>query len=346
MDNRGAGDTTIWDMVLALSSRAYEPGVTAAGDALPVCARVGLQLPGPVSGPLLRRALPYDRIGGAPDVVPAVGGATSVHSHQRGRTITAQPAAGRRHQHGGAADGSPRKLAAGVFHTGSVPAGAGGGMARGGPRKPRPRAGIESVSPLRCANAPVRAQSVSPGLACRGGDVLPVGDVDGNRNFPAHVDARGERNTDKPGRATARISLLWPDTGALAGGFINRWASKRRLLLTIPASLNVLLALGISLAHGIAPLAVLITGLGLVWITVPALEMLPFEFEGITPREVTAISALVVTLSALGFAAGPMITGAVAQFTGSLQAGLVAMSLVSAVGIAAGMMYPGLRVEI
>ena len=83
-----------------------------------------------------------------------------------------------------------------------------------------------------------------------------------------------------------------------------------------------------------------------MWITVPALEMLPFEFEGITPREVTAISALVVTLSALGFAAGPMITGAVAQFTGSLQAGLVAMSLVSAVGIAAGMMYPGLRVEI
>ena len=134
--------------------------------------------------------------------------------------------------------------------------------------------------------------------------------------------------------------------GALAGGFINRWASKRRLLLTIPASLNVLLALGISLTHGIAPLAVLITGLGLVWITVPALEMLPFEFEGITPREVTAISALVVTLSALGFAAGPMITGAVAQFTGSLQTGLVAMSLVSAVGVAAGMMYPGLRVEV
>ena len=134
--------------------------------------------------------------------------------------------------------------------------------------------------------------------------------------------------------------------GALAGGLINRWATNRRLLLTIPASLNVLLALGISLTHGVAPLAVLITGLGLVWIAVPALEMLPFEFEGITPREVATISALVVTLSALGFAVGPMITGAVAQATGSIQAGLVAMSLTSAVGIAAGAMYPARRAEV
>ena len=133
--------------------------------------------------------------------------------------------------------------------------------------------------------------------------------------------------------------------GALAGGLINRWASNRRLLLTIPASLNVLLALGISLVHGIVPLAVLIAGMGLVWVAVPALEMLPFEFEGITPREVTAISALVVTLSALGFATGPMITGAVAQYSGSLQTGLVAMSLVSAVGIVAGLLYPARRTD-
>ncbi len=131
--------------------------------------------------------------------------------------------------------------------------------------------------------------------------------------------------------------------GALAGGLINRWASNRRLLLTVPASLNVLLALGISLVHGTAPLAVLIAGMGLVWVAVPALEMLPFEFEGIAPREVTAISALVVTLSALGFAAGPMITGTVAQFTGSLQTGLVAMSLASVVGVGAGLMYPARR---
>ena len=131
--------------------------------------------------------------------------------------------------------------------------------------------------------------------------------------------------------------------GALAGSYINRRASNRRLLLTIPALLNVLLALGITLTHGIAPLAVLITGMSLVWVAVPALEILPFEFEGIAPREVAAMSALVVTLSALGFAAGPIITGTVAQLTGSLQTGLVAISLVSAVGVGAGLMYPARR---
>lgn len=128
--------------------------------------------------------------------------------------------------------------------------------------------------------------------------------------------------------------------GALAGGWVNRKATNRRMLLTVPATLNVALALGITLTHDTVPLAVMIAGMGLVWVAVPALEMLPFEFEDIAPREVAAISALIVTLSAIGFAVGPMIAGAVAQTTGSLQTGLVAMSLASSVGIAAGLMYP------
>ena len=131
--------------------------------------------------------------------------------------------------------------------------------------------------------------------------------------------------------------------GALAGSYVNRKAANRRMLLTVPATLNVLLALGITLTHDTVPLAVLIAGMGLVWIAVPAIEMLPFEFEDITPREVAAMSALVVTLSAIGFAAGPMIAGAVAQVTGSLQAGLVAISIASSVGIVAGLMYPSRR---
>ena len=131
--------------------------------------------------------------------------------------------------------------------------------------------------------------------------------------------------------------------GALFGSYVNRKATNRRMLLTVPATLNVLLALGIALTQDVVPLAILIAGMGLVWVAVPALEMLPFEFEGIAPREVAAMSALVVTLSAIGFAVGPMIAGAVAQLTGSLQTGLVAMSLASSVGILAGMMYPARR---
>ncbi len=133
--------------------------------------------------------------------------------------------------------------------------------------------------------------------------------------------------------------------GALLGSYINRRAINRRLLLTMPAFLNVVFALGITLTNGVVPLAVLIAGMGLVWIAVPALEMLPFEFDGIAPREVTAISALVVTLSALGFAAGPVITGMMAELSGSLQTGLLAMSLVSAAGVGAGLMYPARRTK-
>ena len=128
--------------------------------------------------------------------------------------------------------------------------------------------------------------------------------------------------------------------GALAGGWVNRKFHNRRILLAVPAVLNVLLALAIVLTTDTLLLAIAITALGLVWVAVPAMEMLPFEFEGILPREVAAVSALVAMFAGLGFAAGPMIVGAVAEFSGSLLAGLVVMAVFSGVGVVAGLMYP------
>ena len=131
--------------------------------------------------------------------------------------------------------------------------------------------------------------------------------------------------------------------GALAGGWVNRKFSNRRVLLAVPALLNVLLALAIVLTTDALLLAIAITALGLVWIAVPAMEMLPFEFEGILPREVAAVSALIAMFAGLGFAAGPMIVGVVAELSGSLLMGLVAMSLCSVVGIFAALIYPASR---
>ena len=131
--------------------------------------------------------------------------------------------------------------------------------------------------------------------------------------------------------------------GALAGGWVNRKLSNRRVLLAVPALLNVLLALAIVLTADMLLLALAITALGLVWVAVPAMEMLPFEFEGILPREVAAVSALIAMFAGLGFAAGPMIVGVVAELSGSLLVGLVTMSLFSVVGIFAGMLYPASR---
>ncbi|MCY3544205.1 MAG: MFS transporter [Chloroflexi bacterium] len=131
--------------------------------------------------------------------------------------------------------------------------------------------------------------------------------------------------------------------GALAGGWVNRKFSNRRVLLAVPALLNVLLALAIVLTTDTMLLALAITALGLVWIAVPALEMLPFEFDDIRPREVAAVSALIAMFAGLGFAAGPIIVGVVAELSGGLQTGLVVMALISGIGVIAGLLYPPSR---
>lgn len=131
--------------------------------------------------------------------------------------------------------------------------------------------------------------------------------------------------------------------GALAGGWVNWKFSNRRVLLAVPALLNVLLALAIVLTTDTMLLALAITALGLVWIAVPALEMLPFEFDDIRPREVAAVSALIAMFAGLGFAAGPIIVGVVAELSGGLQTGLVVMALTSGIGVIAGLLYPPSR---
>jgi hypothetical protein len=75
----------------------------------------------------------------------------------------------------------------------------------------------------------------------------------------------------------------------------------------------------------------------------PIIEALPFEFPGIRPREVAVITSLVYTLMGLGFAAGPMVTGLVAELTGSLQMGLLTLCLLTGIGVTTGWLYPSLQ---
>ena len=50
--------------------------------------------------------------------------------------------------------------------------------------------------------------------------------------------------------------------------------------------------------------------------------------------------SLVKTLSGLGFAMGPVVTGVVTQYTGSLQTGCLTLCGLTSVGIIAGLLYP------
>jgi len=126
----------------------------------------------------------------------------------------------------------------------------------------------------------------------------------------------------------------------LFGGFLARKLPNRKLLLGIPALFNVLFGVAITVTTNPILLMFLITGLGLVWVATPAIQVLPFEFPGIRPREVAVIASLVVTFSGLGFAAGPVVTGLVAQLTGSLQTGLVTLCLLTGLGVVVSAFYP------
>lgn len=130
---------------------------------------------------------------------------------------------------------------------------------------------------------------------------------------------------------------------ALMGGWLAKKVSHRKLLLWVPALANVLL--GIAIIYAAVPwlLMLCLTGLGVIWIASPIIEILPFEFPGIRPREVAVIGSLIRTLMGLGFAIGPMVTGLVAERTNSLQTGLLVLCLLTSIGVLAGVLYPGER---
>ena len=127
---------------------------------------------------------------------------------------------------------------------------------------------------------------------------------------------------------------------APVGALLWRKVQNRKHLLWGPALLNVFFGVMIPITANPLLLIVLISGLGLIWIVSPSIQALPFEFPGIRPREVAVISALIGTLSGLGFAVGPVVTGLVSEMTESLQTGLIVLSAITGVGVITGFLYP------
>lgn len=128
-------------------------------------------------------------------------------------------------------------------------------------------------------------------------------------------------------------------SGFLGGALLSRLRS-RKTLLAVPALLNAVLGVAITLSEAPVLLMIFITGLGLVWVATPAIQVLPFEFPGAAPRQVAVLTALILTFMGVGFALGPMLVGLVAQLTGSIQTGLLVLSLLTGLGVIAGLAYP------
>ena len=127
--------------------------------------------------------------------------------------------------------------------------------------------------------------------------------------------------------------------GCFFSGYVSRRTHNRGLLLWIPAVLNVILGIAITLTPNAYGIAALLTCMGLLWVVVPIWHVMPFEFPGIRPREVAVVSALFWTFSALGFAMGPLITGFVSDMTGSLETGLIVATMATSIGIVSGLLY-------
>ncbi len=129
--------------------------------------------------------------------------------------------------------------------------------------------------------------------------------------------------------------------GALVGSWIFNHITNRRLMVLLPAALNLFATLGAALAGNELLAALALTGMGIAWIFVPAMEILPFEFRNIRTREVSVIAGLVQTFGAVGFGAGPVIAGGLAQVSGSLVTGVLAVAGMTALAVVAAAALPG-----
>lgn len=136
-------------------------------------------------------------------------------------------------------------------------------------------------------------------------------------------------------------SLLYFGLAATApfGDFIGRKVPNRRVLLSVTALANMLVGVAIALTPNPWILVGLLLALGAVWAPSPPIQVIPFEFPGITSREVAVASSIKNTVSGAGFALGPVITGFSADIAGSLVMGMVVMCLFTGIGVIVGLFY-------
>ena len=128
--------------------------------------------------------------------------------------------------------------------------------------------------------------------------------------------------------------------GGMLGSWIFNHITNRKVMVMLPALLNLVSTLGALLAGNEFLAAVALTGMGLAWVFVPAMEILPFEFKDIRTQEVSVIAGLVQTFGAVGFGGGPALAGALAEGTGSLVAGVLVVGALTGLAVVAAAALP------
>ena len=127
---------------------------------------------------------------------------------------------------------------------------------------------------------------------------------------------------------------------ALSAGWISRKVPNRKLLLAFPRCCNVALGVAITVTPYPLLLMALITGLGLVWVRLARHRALAVRVSGHRAARGGCGRRAHHTVTGLGFAAGPVVVGAVAELTGSLQTGLLVLTLLTGAGVISAALYP------
>ena len=76
------------------------------------------------------------------------------------------------------------------------------------------------------------------------------------------------------------------------------------------------------------------------WSFFPVLMTIPFELRGIRPREVAIVTSSIYTIVWVGAFVGPILTGAIQEWTGSLRVGLMVTCSAPASLIVTGLLLP------
>ncbi|MSQ12473.1 MAG: hypothetical protein EXR48_07310 [Dehalococcoidia bacterium] len=114
----------------------------------------------------------------------------------------------------------------------------------------------------------------------------------------------------------------------------------RKVLLTGLAVLDTGAGIGAAMTGNLGLLVLFLFLLGVAWGPFPLIQVFPFEWPGMTPREVVVVTTVLFTLMGVGFAIGPPIVGYIDDYTGSLQRALVILCAIVGVGILGGLLYP------
>lgn len=126
----------------------------------------------------------------------------------------------------------------------------------------------------------------------------------------------------------------------VAAGLVIRRVGRKRTVIVLTGLLFPLSTVAM-LWTGSYPLLLLLGLLnGIAWLFFPVAETIPFELRGITPREIAVAISFLEALSWAGAAIGPVLSGALQEFTGDLRLALVVACSMGVTVFLGGVLLP------